>query len=93
MTHLNLKMHRYARYKYADRFGGSPRIAIVDFDIHHGNGTEEIIKNLRPHTIHLPLPSSWAPISQTSYKPWLNERDMDEVMFASINLFSSEFSL
>lgn len=24
-----------------------PRIAIVDIDIHHGNGTEEIVKNLR----------------------------------------------
>jgi len=25
----------------------APRIAIVDIDIHHGNGTEEIVRNLR----------------------------------------------
>jgi hypothetical protein len=30
-------------------------------------------------------------MSQTSYKPWLNEHDMDEVMFSSINLFSGEY--
>ena len=32
------------------------RIAIVDFDIHHGNGTEEIIRNLSPRTVAMPLP-------------------------------------
>jgi hypothetical protein len=26
--------------------GRAPRIAIVDIDIHHGNGTEEIVRNL-----------------------------------------------
>ena len=23
-------------------------MAIVDFDVHHGNGTEEVVRNLRP---------------------------------------------
>ena len=80
----------YARYKYSSHFNGGspPRIAIVDIDIHHGNGTEEIVKNLRPHVIHLPLPSSWAPVSQLSYKPWLNAKDADDVMFASLHLLS-----
>lgn len=67
-----------------------PRIAIVDIDIHHGNGTEEIVRNLRPHQTFLPLPSSWAPQSKLSYKPWLNEDDADETLFASVHLFNNE---
>ena len=66
------------------------RIAIVDIDIHHGNGTEEIVRNLTPHQTFLPLPSSWAPMSQLSYKPWLNERDAEEVFFGSVNLFAED---
>ena len=31
----------YAKQKY-----GLKRVAIVDFDVHHGNGTEDIIKNV-----------------------------------------------
>lgn len=27
------------------------RVAIVDFDVHHGNGTEQIVRNLRPTKI------------------------------------------
>ncbi|KAL8445244.1 hypothetical protein Emed_005802 [Eimeria media] len=34
----------YARYTYASK--GIRRIAIVDFDAHHGNGTEQIIRNV-----------------------------------------------
>ncbi|OEH78302.1 putative histone deactylase [Cyclospora cayetanensis] len=34
----------YARYNYAQK--GIRRIAIVDFDAHHGNGTEQIIRNV-----------------------------------------------
>ena len=96
----------YARYKYRrEQTNGSIinghdvdgdgddtglRIAIVDIDIHHGNGTEEIVRNLTPHQIFLPLPSSWSPMSQLSYKPWLNERDAEEVFFGSVNLFAED---
>ena len=27
------------------------RVAIVDFDVHHGNVTEDIVEHLRPRTI------------------------------------------
>lgn len=40
----------------------------------------------RPRTTYLPLPSSWAPVSQTSYRPWLDETDAEHVFFSSINL-------
>ncbi|KAF8822347.1 histone deacetylase HDAC5 [Cardiosporidium cionae] len=36
----------YAKYMYANK--GVKRIAIVDFDVHHGNGTEQIIRNVGP---------------------------------------------
>ena len=61
-------------------------MAIVDFDIHHGNGTEDIIKNLRPRTVSLPLPPSWPNSSYTVHKPWYDDTDPDHVFFGSINL-------
>ena len=94
----------YARYQYGRiAFANSinsniirnhttkpPRIAIVDIDVHHGNGTEEIIKNLSPHITYLPLPSSWSPVATQSYKPWLNESDAKDILFASINLYAGD---
>lgn len=90
----------YARYQYGRQaFSDSanqnmevraPKIAIVDIDIHHGNGTEEIVRNLKPRTVFLPTPSSWAPISIQQYKPWLNEQDADEIFFSSINLYAED---
>lgn len=52
-----------------------------------GNGTEEIVRNLTPHMMDLPLPSSWAPMSVQSYKPWYNEEDANGVFFSSIHLY------
>lgn len=93
----------YARCKYGsmvDLDGTSlisskraPKIAIVDFDVHHGNGTEDIIRNLRPRSIHLPLPSSWAPVQKKIFKPWLNETDCENVLFASINLVAGKLAI
>ena len=34
------------RYNYSDMI---QRIAIIDFDVHNGNGTATIVRNLRPH--------------------------------------------
>lgn len=36
----------YARYNFAAV--GIRKIAIVDFDVHHGNGTEQILLNVKP---------------------------------------------
>lgn len=75
----------YARAALS-RPGGPKRVAIVDIDIHHGNGTQEIVQCLRPHTTCLPLPGSWAEQTITTYKPWFDESDADNVFFASIHL-------
>ncbi|ETP30192.1 hypothetical protein F442_20743 [Phytophthora nicotianae P10297] len=66
------------------------RVAIVDFDIHHGNGTEEVIRNLIPHKQNYPLPPSWAPVQFSSYKPWRDENDPDNVFFSSIHLYDDD---
>jgi len=70
-----------------------PRIAIVDMDVHHGNGTEAIVRNLTPHREFLPLPSSWAPTAYESYKPWLDETDQQDVLFSSIHLYAGTRSI
>ena len=86
----------YARYRY-----GRPRavpeqskvlrkVAIIDFDVHHGNGTEEIVKSLRPHKVQKPLPDSWPPEYREVHKPWLDESDGDEVFFGSVHLWDSK---
>uniref|UniRef100_H3H0H9 Histone deacetylase domain-containing protein n=1 Tax=Phytophthora ramorum TaxID=164328 RepID=H3H0H9_PHYRM len=66
------------------------RVAIVDFDIHHGNGTEEVIRNLIPHKQNYPLPPSWAPVQFSSYKPWRDETDPENVFFSSIHLYDDD---
>eukprot|EP00947_MAST-08B_sp_MAST-8B-sp1_P005845 g5845.t1 len=76
----------YARCVY--RHAGVRKVAIIDFDVHHGNGTEALVRNLRPST-HSETFSS--PFGETTaetpmYKPWLDEKtDTDEVFFASIH--------
>ena len=83
----------YARYAYGNRRFRRPgsalleRIAIVDFDIHDGNGTADCIRNLVPHKEKLPLPESWAPREISSFAPWLNTNDAENVLFSSIHLF------
>jgi len=67
-----------------------PRIAIIDIDIHHGNGTEACVRNLSPSMQQIPLPSSWAPVYQQSYKPWLDDDDNKETFFGSVHLFQGE---
>jgi hypothetical protein len=48
-----------------------------------GNGTEEIVRCLRPQQRTLPLPSSWPPVTYESYKPWLSEDDHAHVFFGA----------
>mmetsp|Transcript_44245 Transcript_44245/g.53142 ORF Transcript_44245/g.53142 Transcript_44245/m.53142 type:complete len:506 (+) Transcript_44245:849-2366(+) len=73
----------YARSMY--RNDGIKRVAIIDFDVHHGNGTEEIVKYLIPNvessTIRTPFAEGT--LRAPKYKPWLDENDVKDVFFAS----------
>uniref|UniRef100_A0A7S1B8M9 Histone deacetylase domain-containing protein n=2 Tax=Corethron hystrix TaxID=216773 RepID=A0A7S1B8M9_9STRA len=75
----------YARTMY--RNDGIKKIAIIDFDVHHGNGTEEIIRNLTPQveTATIETPFASGKIATTRYRPWLDETDVDDVFFASVH--------
>mmetsp|Transcript_44248 Transcript_44248/g.53148 ORF Transcript_44248/g.53148 Transcript_44248/m.53148 type:complete len:388 (+) Transcript_44248:221-1384(+) len=48
----------YARSMY--RNDGIKRVAIIDFDVHHGNGTEEIVKYLIPNDESSTIRTSFA---------------------------------
>ena len=73
----------YARSMYRNE--GIKKIAIIDFDVHHGNGTEEIIRQLTPNIEHaiIRTPFAMGGLQTSSYKPWLDENDVNEVLFAS----------
>lgn len=65
------------------------RVAILDFDVHHGNGTEAIVRNLVPsvktHKVSAPFLATASTLSVPSLRPWLNEDDADNVFFASVH--------
>ena len=73
----------YMKYAYRNKI---QRVAIVDIDVHHGNGTQEIIECMqRPKVFREPAHSSilWDDDSRksTQYKPWLDEKDGQNVLF------------
>jgi len=68
---------------------GIQRVAIVDFDVHHGNGTEEVVRNLRPSTCAHTHSSPMGDVTVTSrsFKPWVSDTDEDNVFFCSIHSY------
>ena len=62
----------------------------VDFDVHHGNGTEVCVENLVPNQVkgkfELPLGGEMV-ISRPTYKPWLGDKDSQNVLFCSVHGF------
>lgn len=74
----------YAMNRYRDEI---KKVAIVDFDVHHGNGTEETVRWLKPSIEEEKIyTQTWfgkmqAPI----YKPWLGSNDSNNVLFVSVH--------
>ncbi|BDA44253.1 probable type-2 histone deacetylase 2 at C-terminar half [Coccomyxa sp. Obi] len=74
----------YAMTQHQD--AGIRRVALLDFDVHHGNGTQACIGNTVPslasYAFHTPLSKG----SQTfpQYKPWRDFDDPDNIFFASV---------
>jgi hypothetical protein len=73
----------YARCVWRGR--GIAKIAIVDFDVHHGNGTEDAVRNLVPtvEQVGLQTPFFTATAKHDKYQPWLSDDDVDHVLFVS----------
>lgn len=62
-------------------------VAIVDFDVHHGNGTEETLRWLVPavDTTEIRTGFSFGAVNTPRYKPWYDDSDVDRVMFVSVH--------
>ncbi|CAM9716570.1 unnamed protein product [Choristocarpus tenellus] len=75
----------YARHVH--RAGGVDKVAIVDIDVHHGNGTEEIVRSLVPseEKAIVTTPFCSGTLQQVRYNPWLNEEDPSKCMFVSVH--------
>jgi acetoin utilization deacetylase AcuC-like enzyme/ankyrin repeat protein len=74
----------YAMNKYRETI---KKIAIVDFDVHHGNGTEETVRWLKPGLDQEEFfgNSNFGSINVPRYKPWFGEDDSSNVLFVSIH--------
>jgi acetoin utilization deacetylase AcuC-like enzyme/ankyrin repeat protein len=75
----------YARAHYKRR--GIHKVAILDMDVHHGNGTEEIVRQLTPSTRTCTFETPYGTGSQVvhAYKPWRDDRDSENVFFCSVH--------
>jgi len=70
------------------------RVAIVDFDIHHGNGTEACVQAVVPRTwteVH-DTPTGRVSASGVTYKPWLGADDRERIFFSSIHGYGADAS-
>lgn len=76
----------YAMNMYRDTIR---KVAFVDFDVHHGNGTEETVRWLRPGVQTLDVSSSfcYGVVQAPRFKPWYDANDPDNVLFISVHGF------
>lgn len=74
------------------RRAGIKRVALLDFDVHHGNGTEAIVANTAPRTQRFPFstPLSEGVVVHQTWQPWLGEDDEDNIFFASVQGYGSK---
>jgi hypothetical protein len=63
------------------------RVAIVDFDVHHGNGTEETVRWLNPGltTVDVLGSNVFGQLHTPRYKPWFDVDDSKNVLFVSVH--------
>lgn len=71
---------------------GVKRVAIIDFDVHHGNGTEAIVRNLVPTVQESSYNDELSTVllRRPSYKPWRDALDRENVFFASVHGLGEE---
>ena len=77
----------YAKYKYKNEL---KKIAIIDFDVHHGNGTEEIVQMLKGKPFkHSIQTENMGTFINKQYKRlnWLDFDDAKNVLFVSTHLY------
>ncbi len=76
----------YAMDRHRDRIR---RVAIVDFDVHHGDGTQACVEHVRPRT--KAIDALGLTLHRTSCKPWLDpDTDPGNILFASSHLYNTD---
>lgn len=79
-----------AAYAMAVRRDRVKRVAIVDFDVHAGDGTADIVRAVRPRTTSFLSP--WGgQITSTECRPWLGDADADNILFLSMHVEAPNF--
>ena len=68
---------------------GIKKVAILDFDVHHGNGTEACVINAIPSVQREQFMTPWSQGVQVFqvYKPWRDVDDPENIFFASVQGF------
>ena len=63
---------------------GIKKVALLDFDVHHGNGTQACIRNtasgLATYTFETPCSKGLQEFP--TWKPWLDSSDAENIFFA-----------
>eukprot|EP00948_MAST-09A_sp_MAST-9A-sp1_P002751 g2751.t1 len=74
----------YARHVYRDKL---KRVAILDFDVHHGNGTQAILEQVRPRHVETSFktPLGAGCLVEARWRPWLDHTDHSNIFFASVH--------
>ncbi|KAH9256283.1 hypothetical protein BASA81_005504 [Batrachochytrium salamandrivorans] len=82
----------YAMNMYRDQI---KRVAIIDFDVHHGNGTETCVDYLNPENsreMRTMLGEGFeVNVKTPAFKPWLSVEDQENVLFCSVHGFGGGF--
>jgi acetoin utilization deacetylase AcuC-like enzyme len=77
----------YAKYKYSDEL---KKIAIIDIDVHHGNGTEEIVEMLNYKNFTKPFKYEkicGVKLMEKQNINWLDFDDSKNVLFISTHIY------
>lgn len=69
-------------------------MALLDFDVHHGNGTQACVARVVPHTVQYPLhtPLSDGHMTFPAFNPWVDDTDKDNILFARCGGFAATLS-
>ncbi len=68
---------------------GVRKVALLDFDVHHGNGTQACVSAVMPTTVTSSFETPFSEGVQrfSCYRPWVGLQDAQNVFFARYWVF------
>ena len=72
------------------RCAGIRKVALLDFDVHHGNGTQACVGRVVPQVVQYPVatPLCEGGLRFQSFHPWLDEQDHKNILFARYGFYA-----